>query len=36
VFLRWPEDPAPVVAQDAWEGIIGHAPRGTGGFSYDQ
>jgi len=35
VFLRWPEDPAPVVAQAAWEGIIGHAPRGTGGFGYD-
>ncbi len=35
VFLRWPEDPAPVIAQAAWEGTIGHAPRGTGGFGYD-
>ena len=35
VFLRWPEDPAPVVAQAAWEGRIGQAPRGDGGFGYD-
>jgi XTP/dITP diphosphohydrolase len=35
VFLRWPEDPAPLVAQAAWEGTIGHVPRGTGGFGYD-
>jgi XTP/dITP diphosphohydrolase len=35
VYLRWPEDPAPVIAQAAWEGRIGHAPRGTGGFGYD-
>jgi XTP/dITP diphosphohydrolase len=35
VFLRWPEDPAPVVAQAYWEGTIGHAPRGDGGFGYD-
>jgi XTP/dITP diphosphohydrolase len=35
VYLRWPEDPAPVIAQAAWEGCIGRAPRGTGGFGYD-
>jgi XTP/dITP diphosphohydrolase len=35
VYLRWPEDPAPVIAQAAWEGRIGRAPRGTGGFGYD-
>ncbi|HEX9208823.1 MAG TPA: RdgB/HAM1 family non-canonical purine NTP pyrophosphatase [Steroidobacteraceae bacterium] len=35
VYLRWPEDPAPVVAQAHWEGRIGHAPRGSGGFGYD-
>jgi len=35
VYLRWPEDPAPVVAQAAWEGRIGRTPRGTGGFGYD-
>jgi XTP/dITP diphosphohydrolase len=34
-FLRWPEDPAPVIAQAAWEGRIGHSARGTGGFGYD-
>ena len=34
-FLRWPEDPAPVIAQAAWEGRIGLGYRGTGGFGYD-
>lgn len=35
VYLRWPEDPAPIVAQAAWEGRIGRAARGAGGFGYD-
>jgi XTP/dITP diphosphohydrolase len=35
VFLRWPEDPAPEIAQAAWEGCIGRLARGTGGFGYD-
>jgi XTP/dITP diphosphohydrolase len=35
VYLRWPEDPAPVIAQAAWEGRIGRIPRGSGGFGYD-
>lgn len=35
VYLRWPEDPAPVIAQAYWEGCIGQAPRGSGGFGYD-
>jgi XTP/dITP diphosphohydrolase len=35
VYLRWPEDPAPVVAQADWPGSIGRAPRGAGGFGYD-
>jgi XTP/dITP diphosphohydrolase len=35
VFLRWPEDPAPLIAQAAWEGRIGREYRGTGGFGYD-
>jgi XTP/dITP diphosphohydrolase len=35
VFMRWPEDPAPVIAQAAWEGRIGREPRGVGGFGYD-
>ena len=35
VYLRWPEDPAPVIAQAAWEGRIGRDLRGGGGFGYD-
>ena len=35
VFLRWAEDPAPVIAQAAWDGVIADAPRGSGGFGYD-
>ena len=35
VFLRHPDDPAPLVRQSAWEGRIVRAPRGTGGFGYD-
>ncbi len=35
VFLRWPEDPAPVIVQAAWAGRIGHAARGAEGFGYD-
>jgi XTP/dITP diphosphohydrolase len=35
VYLRWVEDPAPVIAQAAWEGHIAHEPRGAGGFGYD-
>ncbi|HET9694270.1 MAG TPA: RdgB/HAM1 family non-canonical purine NTP pyrophosphatase [Steroidobacteraceae bacterium] len=35
VYLRWPEDPAPIVAQGAWEGRIAREPRGRGGFGYD-
>src|SRR5512139_1382762 len=35
VYLRWPEDPAPIVAQAYWEGRIGRESRGTGGFGYD-
>ena len=35
VFLRHPDDPAPLVRQSAWEGCIVREPRGTGGFGYD-
>lgn len=35
VFLRWPLDPAPVVAQASWAGRIARLPRGSGGFGYD-
>jgi XTP/dITP diphosphohydrolase len=35
VYLRWPEDPAPVVVQAHWDGVIARAPAGDGGFGYD-
>jgi XTP/dITP diphosphohydrolase len=35
VFMRWPLDPSPVVAQASWEGRIARLPRGSGGFGYD-
>jgi len=35
VYLRWPDDPAPIVAQGRWEGRIGREARGSGGFGYD-
>ena len=35
VFVRSADDPEPVVADCSWEGRIGEAPRGTGGFGYD-
>jgi XTP/dITP diphosphohydrolase len=34
-FVRTPDDPAPVVSEASWEGSIGRAPRGHGGFGYD-
>ncbi|HEX7034590.1 MAG TPA: RdgB/HAM1 family non-canonical purine NTP pyrophosphatase [Pseudomonadales bacterium] len=35
VFLRHPEDPAPVLATARWHGVIVREPLGTGGFGYD-
>ena len=35
VYLREPEDPAPVICEGAWEGRIAEEPRGAGGFGYD-
>lgn len=35
VYLRHPEDPAPVIAEGVWEGVITHAPKGEHGFGYD-
>jgi XTP/dITP diphosphohydrolase len=35
VYLRWPTDPSPVIAQASWEGRIARAARGDGGFGYD-
>jgi XTP/dITP diphosphohydrolase len=34
-YLRFPEDPAPVICQASWHGRILESPRGTGGFGYD-
>jgi XTP/dITP diphosphohydrolase len=35
VYLRAPDDPAPVIATAAWHGEIVDDPRGTNGFGYD-
>ena len=35
VFLRHPEDPAPLIASGRWEGRIMDSLRGEGGFGYD-
>jgi len=35
VYVQSAEDSAPLVAQGCWEGAIGMAPSGTGGFGYD-
>lgn len=35
VYVRHPEDPAPVIATGAWHGRLTQAPRGRGGFGYD-
>jgi XTP/dITP diphosphohydrolase len=35
VWLRGPDDAAPLVAEGTWEGHIARAPRGAGGFGYD-
>ena len=34
-YLRWDLDPAPLLCQSRWEGLIVDMPRGTGGFGYD-
>ena len=34
-FVRDAEDTAPLIAEGEWEGSIGDAPQGTGGFGYD-
>ena len=34
-YLRSPRDPSPIVCQASWDGQIGRAPRGSGGFGYD-
>ena len=35
LLLRGPQDPAPIVADGAWNGVIELVPRGHGGFGYD-
>ena len=35
VFMCEPADPSPVIAEASWEGRIGLARRGRGGFGYD-
>ncbi len=35
VYLRYPDDPAPIIAEGAWHGEIIDTPRGEGGFGYD-
>jgi XTP/dITP diphosphohydrolase len=34
-LMRYPEDPAPLLATGRWHGRILDAPAGTGGFGYD-
>ena len=35
VFLKYPEDPAPIISQGIWEGVIAHQPQGHNGFGFD-
>jgi len=35
VYMRHAEDPAPIIAEGIWEGVILTEPRGEGGFGYD-
>lgn len=35
VLLRHATDPQPLIAEGHWEGVITHAPRGSGGFGYN-
>ncbi|MBS0612914.1 MAG: RdgB/HAM1 family non-canonical purine NTP pyrophosphatase [Proteobacteria bacterium] len=34
-FVRYADDPYPLLAQGSWEGRIIDSPRGSGGFGYD-
>jgi len=35
VYLRHKNDPAPIIAEGVWEGVILDAPHGANGFGYD-
>ncbi len=35
VYLRYPDDPQPIIAEGVWHGEIIDTPRGSGGFGYD-
>src|SRR5580692_6509373 len=35
VFVDGPGDPAPLIAEGVWEGLILESPPGEGGFGYD-
>ncbi len=35
VYVRYPDDPQPIVAEGSWHGEIIDTPRGEGGFGYD-
>jgi XTP/dITP diphosphohydrolase len=35
VYMRWANDPFPLISQASWEGRIAETPRGSGGFGYD-
>jgi XTP/dITP diphosphohydrolase len=35
VLMHHADDPAPLVAEGLWEGVIVAEPRGSGGFGYD-
>lgn len=35
VYLRHALDPAPLICEGSWQGVILHAPQGENGFGYD-
>jgi len=35
VYVRYPDDPQPIIAEGAWHGEIIDTPRGEGGFGFD-
>ncbi len=35
VYLQSADDPAPIIVDGRWHGVISHCPRGEGGFGYD-